>query len=299
MPLYDPAFFDPAFFDTEAAVTFTQPPFWASNWSQATAPHAVSVRVTPAVPIVSSSIATATVLTTLTPHNFVSGDTCLVAGHTGSTPAVDGSRVVTVLTPTTVSIPLTVTVAGAGGTITRTIPVEPLTLAEAKIYARLTGTDLDTILPGLITTARAQLQHDTGIVLLTDVYDVSFDNLPRDRTPIALPWRPVPSIASLTSVDTAGAANVLDATNYVLDPGSDTPIAARVGLSTAGAWPTDLRSFQPYVLRIVAGWSSIAAIPHPLIDALGFLVDAIVNKDAIARAMYEDVIAPYKLVCVA
>jgi len=208
---------------------------------------------------------------------------------------------VTVIDATHVSVPVAVTIAGAGGTITRELAVEPLTVAQAKVYARLSATDtsLDTVLPGFLKTARAKVQQDTGIVLLLETYDVYFDALPHDRTPIALPWRPVPSIASVASIDAAGVTQTLAVSNYELDPSSETPIAARLALSTVGAWPSDLRPFRPYVLRIVAGWSSIAQIPAPLVDAVGFLIDYTVNKDAMALELYESAIAPYRLVCVA
>lgn len=261
--------------------------------------HAVSVRVTPAIALGASSVANPTVLATLTPHGMVTGDTAAVLGHLGSTPAVDGAREVTVLDALHVSVPVAVTVAGAGGTLTRTIAVAPLSLADAKLYARLTGSDLNDLLPGFISSAVLKVRADTGIVLLLDTFDVYFDALPWGRVPIALPWRPVPLIASFASIDRADVRQTLDVSQYVLDPSSEAPVSARVALSTMGAWPTDLRSFQPYVLQLIAGWSSIALIPAPLVHAVGLLVDYIVNKDAIALAQYEETIAPFRLVSLA
>jgi uncharacterized phiE125 gp8 family phage protein len=174
-----------------------------------------------------------------------------------------------------------------------------LTLADAKTYARVTGTDLDTILPGVITAMRRKVEQDTSVVLMTETYDVFYDALPIDRTPIVLPWRPVSSITSVKSYDSASPAvlQTLDVSNYVLDGGSEAPIAARLALTIAGAWPTDLRPFQPYVIRLVAGYATAADIPKPLVYALGLLVDAYVNK--IGLDAYEDAIAPYRLVTVA
>lgn len=229
-------------------------------------PHAVAVLVTPAVEIVASTIANPTVLETATPHSLVSGDTVLVAGHTGSTPAVDGSRIVTVIDALHVSVPVNVTVAGAGGTVTRTLAVEPLTLAEARSHLQMDPAivDQDANILRWIIAAREWVEQETGISLLLKTYDVYFDALPMDRTPIALPWRPVPSIASFSSIDSAGVTQTLAVTNYHLDPSSAAPRPARVALSEIGAWPTDLRSFQPYVLRIVAGFASPEAVPEPL-----------------------------------
>lgn len=68
--------------------------------------------------IVSSSAAAASVITTRGPHGFTSGQTVVIAGHTGSTPSLNGSHVVTVTGETTFTIPVTVSVAGSGGTLT-------------------------------------------------------------------------------------------------------------------------------------------------------------------------------------
>lgn len=254
-------------------MTFIEPPFWARRrWSGA-APHAVSVLVQPAVVIVSASIAAASVITTQTPHYYVSGDTALLAGVTGSTPAVDGTRVVTVLTPTSFSIPVPVTVAGLGGTVTRTIPVEPLTLAQGKLRASLDWVDgdpRDALMTGFIAAARSKVEQDTGLALLLQTRDVLFDALPR-QGPIILPSqsRPLQAVTSIASIDTSDVVHTLDPVNYVVDLAS-----ARVGLSLAGVWPTDLRPFQPWAIRIVSGWPSVAALQAAaplLVHAVGLL----------------------------
>lgn len=69
----------------------------------------------PSVAITSSSVANPTVITTAA-HTFVSADTVTIAGHTGSTPAVDGERVATVTAATTFTVPINVTGGGTGGT---------------------------------------------------------------------------------------------------------------------------------------------------------------------------------------
>lgn len=283
-----------------------------SNWSRAAhAPHMTAVRVTPAIAIVASSIAAATVLETLTPHNLVSGDTAAIAGHLGSTPAVDGSRVVTVIDATHVSVPLAVTIAGTGGTLTRTIAVEPLTITEGKLRAGLdwvAGDPRDALMANFLAAARSKVEKDTGIVLLLKTFDVYFDALPRG--PIALPWRPVTSIVSVNSIDSAGAVHELDVTNYHLDPSSAAPVPARVALSDVGAWPTDLRAFQPYVLRLTAGYASVAALTaaEPLLVHLVGRLTAhyatlgrdLASVDALSDVPfgYEDDIAAYRLVTV-
>lgn len=77
--------------------------------------------------ITTSTAANPTVITA-TGHGLATGDPAIVAGHTGSTPSINGNWRVTVLTANTFSIPVTVSVAGTGGTVQPPKPME--TIAE-------------------------------------------------------------------------------------------------------------------------------------------------------------------------
>lgn len=66
--------------------------------------------------ITSSSVANPTVITA-TAHKLRTGDEIVIAGHTGSTPSLNGNHTVTVLTVDTLTIPVNVTVGGTGGTL--------------------------------------------------------------------------------------------------------------------------------------------------------------------------------------
>jgi hypothetical protein len=71
------------------------------------------------VSVTSSAIGNPGVVTTSAPHGLTSGDTVVIAGHTGSVPAINGNHSVTVLTTTTFTIPVNITTGGTGGTIQR------------------------------------------------------------------------------------------------------------------------------------------------------------------------------------
>lgn len=70
------------------------------------------------IAITSSSVADPTVLTTAA-HGISIGatDVVTIAGHTGSTPSINGSHLFTAISSTTGSIPVNVTVGGTGGTL--------------------------------------------------------------------------------------------------------------------------------------------------------------------------------------
>ncbi len=78
----------------------------------------VETIVTPpaTVAITSSSVANPTVILSAA-HGLATGDVVTIAAHTGSTPSLNGTFPVTVLTTTTFTIPVAVTVGGTSGTI--------------------------------------------------------------------------------------------------------------------------------------------------------------------------------------
>jgi len=71
------------------------------------------------IPITSNSIANPTVVTTPVPHGLTTGDKILIAGVATSAPTINGERTVTVISPTTFSVPVNVTTGGTGGSFVR------------------------------------------------------------------------------------------------------------------------------------------------------------------------------------
>ena len=69
-------------------------------------------------PITANSLANPTVVTTAVAHGLTTGDLVFFSGS-NSTPVIDGSRAVTVISTTTFSVPVNVTVAGTAGTYVR------------------------------------------------------------------------------------------------------------------------------------------------------------------------------------
>jgi hypothetical protein len=110
-------------------------------------------------PITSSSVAPASIITCPVPHRLTTGDSVLIAGHTGSTPTVNGDRVVTVLSPTTFSVPVNVTVGGTGGTFTRA-----KTVNGGTGYLQVTAITL-----GGYTNVIVKLRHSVDNITFVDL----------------------------------------------------------------------------------------------------------------------------------
>lgn len=79
-----------------------------------TAGDSFSPAISDQIPITGISVAAAAVVTTLTAHGLTSGDQVTLY-DTNSTPVIDGIRTVTVISPTTFSVPVTTTVLGTTG----------------------------------------------------------------------------------------------------------------------------------------------------------------------------------------
>jgi uncharacterized phiE125 gp8 family phage protein len=188
--------------------------------------------------------------------------------------------------------------------------LEPLTLLEAKLRAGLEwtpGDPRDALMTVFLAAARSKVETDTGLALLTQTRDVYLDALPGSVITLPRGARPLQSVTSFKSTDTAGVVQTLDPSQYVVDLAS-----GRVGLALGGSWPSDLRPFQPYVLRIVAGWASVAlltAAEPMLVHLVGRLTAhyATLGRDLASAGNlsvtevpfgYEDDIAAYRPVVV-
>lgn len=188
--------------------------------------------------------------------------------------------------------------------------IEPLTLTEAKLRAGLdwaNGDPRDALMQGFIAAARSKVEQDTGLALLTQTRDVYFDTLTEthDGT-ILLPAQstPLQSVTSVKSTDMLGVVNTLDPSNYVVD------LSGRIGLSVSGVWPSDVRPFQPFIVRIVAGWTSAAALLAAaplLVQAVGLLTAhyatlgrdlASIDSTQAVPFGYEDAIGPHRRIVV-
>ena len=73
-----------------------------------------------AVSITSSSVANPTHIITATAHGMVTGDSVTIAGHSGSSPSINGSYTIIRVSDTEYTIPVNVATGGTGGTSTKT-----------------------------------------------------------------------------------------------------------------------------------------------------------------------------------
>lgn len=167
---------------------------------------------------------------------------------------------------------------------------EPVTLAEAKLAAKVDVDDLDLLIPGLIASARKQAEHITGRVYCGGVFRWTGSTWPCSTLPIT-------GVASAAVRRWDGAALVLlDAAAFVCAERADNP-GTDVVPALGSAWP-DLPSIAAgarvqidltvtrtpaevpeavklYIKAQVASWlknpealTAAALVRNPLLDGL-------------------------------
>lgn len=157
---------------------------------------------------------------------------------------------------------------------------EPLTLADAKAWARVDDTDSDGIFTALITSARMAAEEYLRRTLITTSYKLTLDldannlynNLPEGTydvpvwalygglpSAVELPKGPVQSITSVTTYAIDNSASAFDSSNYHVDSAG-----ARLVLNYGAIWPANLRHIGGCEITYVAGYGNSSAVPQPI-----------------------------------
>lgn len=124
--------------------------------------------------------------------------------------------------------------------------LEPLEVAEAKLYARVTHTDEDELFQALIQTAR-ELVEGRGIAIHTQTWELSLDRFP---VCIRVPIAPLQSVTSITYTDADGASQVLASSGYTVDTRSR---PARILPAYGTSWPATRAVPNAVIVKFVAG----------------------------------------------
>ncbi|AMM85019.1 head-tail connector protein [Martelella sp. AD-3] len=93
---------------------------------------------------------------------------------------------------------------------------EPVTLAEAKAFLRLDGSDEDALLGDLIATARDYLEMVSGLSLVTQGWRLYRDDWPASGM-VSLAHGPVQSVGAVTVYDREGMASAVPQDQARLD----------------------------------------------------------------------------------
>jgi len=137
--------------------------------------------------------------------------------------------------------------------------VEPITLDEAKLHLKVDGSDDNTLISALITTARQLAERETGRVFITQTWQMYLDAAPVE---IEIPRPPLQSVVAITVIDDLGAETVVSDTIYDVDTSQNSP--GRIKLKNGCSWP-EHRDFASFIIEFKAGYGDAAAdVPEAL-----------------------------------
>lgn len=136
---------------------------------------------------------------------------------------------------------------------------EPWTTAEAKAHLRVDGSDEDTYIAVLISTARENAEERLGRTLCTTSWRLVLDRFP---AAIKLPMPRAIGVASVQYVDEAGATQTLAPANYQLDDMSEPGLIVPAFGKT---WPVTRCQINAVTVVYTAGYGTAASdIPMPI-----------------------------------
>ncbi|MDB5569075.1 MAG: hypothetical protein JWN93_258 [Hyphomicrobiales bacterium] len=144
--------------------------------------------------------------------------------------------------------------------------VEPISLAQAKAWLRVTGADEDDLIAGLVVAARTLVETVTRTALLAQTWRVVLDAWPADG--LRVPLAPFRSVVALRTLAADGAEQIVPASSYVVDA---SPAEARVRFLVAPAQPG--RSVAGAEMDLVVGFAAAPEeVPEPLRHAVRLLL---------------------------
>ncbi|HVW36055.1 MAG TPA: head-tail connector protein [Pirellulales bacterium] len=179
---------------------------------------------------------------------------------------------------------------------------EPVTLAEAKLHARINLTDDDDLVSALIVAARRYCEAFTRRQFVTATWNMVLDTFPSRTFPtgmfqtgtfptgsypigtfpggtfplgalynwaITLPLPPVQAVNSITYLDSAGDLQTLAPSQYVVDVTGE---PARLTPQYGFVWPITRWQVGSVTVQFTAGYGTAADVPETVKAAIKLLV---------------------------
>lgn len=143
--------------------------------------------------------------------------------------------------------------------------VEPVTVDEVKLYARIDGTEEDTLLSSFIIAARKSCEQYLGRALIKQKMALLLNEWP-DKV-IELPRPPLFSVDSIVTIGEDGTEITYDSSNYYVMNQTE-PGKLIIKQSSANPYQID-RSYGGYKITFYAGYGTSASdVPNAIRDGL-------------------------------
>lgn len=166
---------------------------------------------------------------------------------------------------------------------------EPVTLEAFKDHQRISHSDEDARLTGLLQAARAYCENYLSMAFVTQTWRQTYDRFPNycdtTRNEMRIGRPPLVSVSSVTYTNSTGGTTTVASSDYRVDadarPGRITP-------AYGATWPTGINQQSAAVnVTFIAGFSSstpeaVALTPAPIKQAILMMAGHLYeNREAI------------------
>lgn len=129
---------------------------------------------------------------------------------------------------------------------------EPVTIAEAKLHARIDETVDDTLVAALVLTATELAETYLRRAIMQQTWKQFLDSWPACGYH-EFPKAPLISVTHVKTYDDSDVATTLDAASYQVDAISR---PGRITLRATGSWPTPARKLNGIEIQFVCGYAT-------------------------------------------
>lgn len=176
--------------------------------------------------------------------------------------------------------------------------VEPISLAEAKEYIRVDGSDEDSIISNLIAAARQNTELYTRCAFVSQTWRMFIDIFPASMSntwwdgvrdgaacefnsdgSIEVPLAPLQSVIHIKTYDDSDLFNILDGSNYKVSTYSGvTASNGEINLKKGKSWPSVTRSKNGVEIQFIAGYGDNASdvpvqIKQAILEEVAFMYE--------------------------
>ena len=143
--------------------------------------------------------------------------------------------------------------------------IEPVTVAELKIFARIDTTEEDTLLEGFVESARMAAEEYLGGAFISQTITTVLDFWP--GIIIELPRPPLISVTGIYAVDEDDVETEYDSDNYYLNT---TIEQGQIIIKRDSTVPINTsRDYGKFIIRSVHGYGTLAAdVPRPFREGI-------------------------------
>ncbi len=144
-----------------------------------------------------------------------------------------------------------------GGLVVTTQPAtDPITLIEAKAFARIDTSADDTLVTDLITAARVYAEPILNRTFVDTTYTWTLDCFPPDGGPLLFPRPALSAVTTIKYIDTAGAQQTWSNTLYDVDTAT---LVGRVLPSFGQSYPAARLQMNSIEIEYIGGDGDQAA----------------------------------------